>query len=233
MFNIVFCKIVFWSYAAIQVQARKELGLTASWSCHQRVTLMSWWLLLVWPRPASCLYLCPFISGHGKYTSYWVSHWSQEGQEGRDPAPWAPREFLYRKLIGRTGFSRSSQRKSVWLDVWIPKSWSKFSWSLCIDICSCLASGNELQPKLRQSRVSPKEAWCWAVQTSHLSEGCQSFGHAFVALSSPAHRHSPIQSCGLLLTLLCSLVTYSVKRKKKKKKDWGVRWPGLYSLCFY
>lgn len=177
-----------------------------------------WWLLLVWPRPASCLYLCPFISGHGKYTSYWVSHWSQGGQEGRDPAPWAPREFLHRKLIWRTGFSRSSQRKSVWLDVWIPKSWSKFSWSLCIDICSCLAAGNELQPKLRQSRVSPKEAWCWAVQTSHLSEGCQSFGHAFVALSSPAHRHSPIQSCGLLLTLLCSLVTYSVKRKKKKKK---------------
>lgn len=152
----------------------------------------------------------PFISGHGKYTSYWVSHWSQEDQEGQDPSsPWAPREFLYRKLIWRTGFSRSSQRKSVWLDVWIPKSWSKFSWSLCIDVCSCLASGNELQPKLRQSQVSPKEAWCWAVQTSHLSEGCQAFGHAFVALSSPAHRHSPIHSCGLLLTLLCSLVTYS------------------------
>lgn len=58
--------------------------------------------------------------------------------------------------IWRAGFSRSSQRKSVWLDVWIPKSWSKFSWSLCVDICSCLASRNELQPKLRQSEFPQK-----------------------------------------------------------------------------
>lgn len=204
MFNIVFSKNVFWSYAAIQVQARKELGLTASWSCHQRVTLMSWWLLLIWPRPASCLYLCPFISGHGKYTSYWVSHWSQEDQEGQGPARGHHVNF---SIGSSSGFSRSSQRKSVWLDVWIPKSWSKFSWSLCIDICSYLAFGNELQPKLRQSRVSPKEAWCWAVQS--FIRGLPIFRPAFVALSSPAHRHSPIQSCGLLLTLLCSLVTYS------------------------
>lgn len=209
MFNIVFSKVVFWSYAAIQVQARKELGLTASWSCHQRVTLMSWWwLLLIWPRPASCLYLCPFISGHGKYTSYWVSHWSQEDQKGQGPAHGHHVNFSVGSSFGGLASVAVAKEKSVWLDIWIPKSWSKFCGSLCVDICSCLASGNELQPKLIQSEFPP-EAWCWAVQTSPLLEGCQSFSHAFVPFSSPAHRHSLIQSCGLLLTLLCSLVTYS------------------------
>lgn len=155
MFNIVFSKVVFWSYAAIQVQARKELGLTASWSCHQRVTLMSWWwLLLIWPRPASCLYLCPFISGHGKYTSYWVSHWSQEDQKGQGPAHGHHVNFSVGSSFGGLASVAVAKEKSVWLDLWIPKSWSKFRWSLCVDICSCLASGNELQPKLIQSRVS-------------------------------------------------------------------------------
>lgn len=84
--------------------------------------------------------------------------WAMEARRIERPgsSPWAPCEFLCRKLIWRAGFSRSSQRKSVWLDVWIPKSWSKFSWSLCVDICSCLASRNELQPKLRQSEFPQK-----------------------------------------------------------------------------
>lgn len=169
----------------------------------------SWWLFFIWPRPASHTYLCPFISGHWKYTSYWVSHWSQKDRsEGPGSSLWAPCELLCRKLICRTGFNCSSQRKPVWLDIWIPETWSTFSWNYCIDPCSSSASWNKLSPKLIEPKF-PQEAWWWAVQISHLPECCQPFSHAFVALSSPAYRHSLSQSCGSLLTLFCSLVMYN------------------------
>lgn len=158
MFNIVFSKIVFWSYAAIQVQARKELGLTASWSCHQRVTLMSVMMTLIDLTKASLLFI-PLPIHFWPWEIYQLlgEPLKPGGSEGPGSSPWTPCEFLCRKLIRRAGFSRSSQRKSVWPDVWIPKSWSKFSWSLRIDICSDLASRHELQPKWIQSEF-PQEA---------------------------------------------------------------------------
>lgn len=168
-----------------------------------------WWLIFIWPRPASCSYLCPFISGYGKYIG-------QGGRRGRVLAHGPLCEYLCNKLICSAGSAWSSQRKAVW-----KVSFLRVGQSSAEANVQTSAVAWHPETSFNQSLQSrlPGEAWCWAVQSSYLSEYCQPCSHAFLALSSLARSEAQPEP-KLWLTAHFVLLPGHAEQHSVKRKTW-------------